>query len=353
MPYRSWLYAIALGVALPAYPSWPQNVENPSEPEIGAAESDAEAESSEQSSIDITPALNGIEAAIRELIADEDKAEKERREDQQSRDLQAQEDMAVWAGKMFWATVATAALTLFGLILIGKTLRYTRIAADHTEEMLAEAKETTNAANLAAKAAEVANTHAAKFAEMDTRAYLTASDVSLIASDNENGIFVEVTIRNVGKSPAYNVTAVRFCICEAAQNLGEPISGIPEIGPERTLVAVLAPGADAICSFPIFLNHAVDSSLVERPGEKVECVEVMIAYQSIYDVTRKQFSGDLGLAIELHDDLIEEVSLSEKVKIDHFSAGHRSGWMDYYLKERLQKDYDRRAWDYRPPNPMA
>lgn len=351
---RCWVLVAALALASLANPSWPQDAENKIGTEDGAAASNARSAEQQGDPIDYTPALDRIESAIRDLVAEEDKAAKEREESQQARDLKAQEDMAYWAEWMFWTTLATAFLTFFGLLLIARTLYHTSVAADHTEQMLRQAEMTTAAAvksteiaESSAKAALEANRQAARISEVDARAYLTASGVKLVVTDDENEMLVRLTLRNVGKSPAYNITVVRFCICEDAHQ-GDFSGQIPQLGPERTLIATLPPGADAVCTFPIYFDHAVDSRLIERPGEPIQFVDAMIAYQTVYDLVRRRFSGDLALKIYTDEDTIGEANFKGSVAIDHFSAGHRSGWMDHYLKEVMGKNYDRRVWDYRP-----
>ena len=104
--------------------------------------------------IDISPALKGIESAIRELEPDEDDFERQERNDRERRDLEAQENMAFWAKAMTWATVATVLLTLAALIAIIRTLHHTKRAADAADLMVNEAKSTTVAAMAAAKESE-------------------------------------------------------------------------------------------------------------------------------------------------------------------------------------------------------
>ena len=94
----------------------------------------------------LSPSLDKIEAAIRDLITQERAAQSQDPKDEEIRDLEAQEGMALWAKLMFWATVAAVVLTFAGIVLIRYTLKYTKIAAGHTEEMLNEARETTKAA---------------------------------------------------------------------------------------------------------------------------------------------------------------------------------------------------------------
>jgi hypothetical protein len=125
------------------------------EPRGGQQEADAKR---------LISSLNAIEASIRDLIAEEDALVRMRQEQREIADLQAQKDMAFWAGRMFWATAATVGLTFVSLVLIGFTLRYTRSAALYAKTAaeaavasVDEARKGTAAAAQAANAATEAN----------------------------------------------------------------------------------------------------------------------------------------------------------------------------------------------------
>ncbi|MGB5864963.1 MAG: hypothetical protein WBG95_11775 [Sulfitobacter sp.] len=143
-------------------------------------------------------AIEGIEAAIRDLIAEEDKIEADRQRNNENRDLYAQEAMANWARWMFWATVGTAVVTLLSLVLIGFTLRYTRKAAEHTEGMLRQAERATIAAEGAVDATR-------DIGEKQVRAYLHVKSVEFIVSGD--GIGARILIANAGQSPAIGCSA--------------------------------------------------------------------------------------------------------------------------------------------------
>lgn len=96
--------------------------------------------------VDPAIALKGIEAAIRELIVDENEIESKRQENRDKRHLKAQERVVILAEYMFYLGLATISLTFLVLLTIIKTLRQTQRAANATSEMLIEAKKTTAAA---------------------------------------------------------------------------------------------------------------------------------------------------------------------------------------------------------------
>jgi hypothetical protein len=144
-------------VAPTALESQPVTEGGQSTSEDGAAD---QGQKSEPAPEKLSPSLDKIEAAIRDLIAQERAAQGQGPKDEEIRDLEAQEGMAFWAIFMFWATVAAVVLTFAGIILIRRTLKYTKIAAGHTEKMLAEARKTTeagiSAANEARRQADIA-----------------------------------------------------------------------------------------------------------------------------------------------------------------------------------------------------
>jgi hypothetical protein len=91
-----------------------------------------------------------IGRAIESLKDDSDAKAKE---DRERRDVIAQETMAFWAAALFWATSVTIILTIVGLLLIFKTMGYSRDAARAAANMVTEGENATKAALLAAQAA--------------------------------------------------------------------------------------------------------------------------------------------------------------------------------------------------------
>ncbi|WP_206018372.1 hypothetical protein [Roseovarius nitratireducens] len=176
--------------------------ENQPRQEKRTANSQGGSEGEYYDTIDLTPALEGIEAAIRDLIAEEDKIEAKRREDNEQRDLNAQEQMAKWAKWMTLVTIGGVIATVVGLFLIYRTLQYTRKAADDTGKMLVEAKRS-------AEAAEEAVAATRDIGEKQVRAYLHIKDVSVFVSRGlERGLGVEITVANAGQSPCIDCEAV-------------------------------------------------------------------------------------------------------------------------------------------------
>jgi hypothetical protein len=96
MPFRTWLYAVAFGLALSTEYSFAQTTsEDEPRQEESAADSDNGSENQNTDPVDLTPALENIETAIRDLIAEEDKIAAEAQEGREQRDLNAQEGMGI------------------------------------------------------------------------------------------------------------------------------------------------------------------------------------------------------------------------------------------------------------------
>ncbi len=110
-----------------------------------------------QAHTDIVTALKGLETAVRDLKPESSDSVREAQQQREVRDLDAQEAMASWAERMFYATLASVILTFGALLAIVRTLHHTKRAADYTAGMLVEAKATTEAAKGATNAAKEAN----------------------------------------------------------------------------------------------------------------------------------------------------------------------------------------------------
>lgn len=205
MSKRSWVAGVAIGLtclASLAQETAPPPVKGEPISEIGqeqgAPASDDNAQEDQLTPVDITPSLQRIEAAIRDLIAEEDKIERERQEEREIRDLNAQMEMALWAKRMTWATVAGILLTFVGLVLIGLTLRYTKKAAEHSASMVEEAQHATKAAEETVKVTR-------EIGQAQVMAYLNVEYCHIIKTGaNEFGL--HVGFKNSGQTPARNVT---------------------------------------------------------------------------------------------------------------------------------------------------
>lgn len=206
---RNWIAAAAFGLVF-ASGALAQ------EPQQSAAESEPESTSQHQENTPtrqdnpspepdyatrLLPAIQGIESAIRELVTDEGKiaAEEDRRRDQS--DLQAQESMALWAFWMFIAAVASVVLTSIGVVMIWRTLLYTRDAAIHAGRAVDEAKHAT-------AAAQETNRVTQEIGIKQTRANIAYLDYEINDSSHmsyTDDTAVRLVFKNFGQSPARDV----------------------------------------------------------------------------------------------------------------------------------------------------
>ncbi len=162
-------------------------------------------------SVSYVPVLKGIESAIRDLIAEEDKIERERQKNQKVRDLHAQEEMALWAKYMSWATTATVFLTFIALVAIIRTLHHTRRAGDAAFDMVEEAKSTTKAAQ---------DTINVMRDEQRPWVVIVPNEIVEITQDGDScSTKFSICCRNVGKTPAIDVVFRHEVILQNISNL--------------------------------------------------------------------------------------------------------------------------------------
>ena len=150
--------------------------------------------------------LDGISSAVETL---KDNPESKQNKQRAENDLKAQQEMAKWAFWMFVATAAAVVLTLVGLVLIWRTLRHTKRAADYTGTMVTQTKDATEAALTTAETTKQA-------LELSERPYIyikiLSSDIdSLLRIDDYDAArgfgttfvpSVKFEICNFGKTPA-------------------------------------------------------------------------------------------------------------------------------------------------------
>lgn len=176
------LAAAIVATCLIASPAWSQQNEageQPAQVESGP-EVGGEAGANHDPSVDMTTALKDIEAAIRDVVAAEEPEDRRRRQDQEARDLKAQEEMARWAFWTLVASAATAAVTAAGFYLIWRTLIATR------------------------QATAVAN-----------RAWLLIKPLNakaVVSPDGKVTLWAEVEIANTGATPAMDASTDMICV---------------------------------------------------------------------------------------------------------------------------------------------
>ena len=217
----------------------------------------------------LTPALEKIESAIRDFIAQQNATQSQPPEDHEISDLKAQERMAFWAKLMFWTSAAMVVITGVGIHLIRRTLGETKRAADYTEGMLGEARKTTTAAE---RAVDVTRDSA----ERQLRAYVTvtASEIRGFGQSTPLEAWLEIT--NQGQTPAQKIRRTAISV------VTDDIEGEFPLG-ESTHESVLGPGGKADLG-PIDINMTGDSEGANKVlrGEGTLLIFGKIFYEDIF-----------------------------------------------------------------------
>jgi len=232
---RTWLFVVALGITTLATESWGQSaVEDEPRQEESAADTQQDGEAEQQPTIDLTPALNDIESAIRDLIAEEDKIAAEAQESREARDLNAQEAMADWAKWMFFATLATVGLTFVALVYIRRTLLETKEAVRAADETVVATREIGQAQVRAYLSFDVE--------EVEFRAPVLAPDD---ASSPRPNIVVSLQCRiaNSGQSPASEVSMI-FDIGEIVPGNGIKIDDAKDFHHQKPIAFSIQAGGN-------------------------------------------------------------------------------------------------------------
>lgn len=281
MLVRSWLLAVALGLTLA--PSWcgaqeapeaaveGQPVTEPGQQESGpTGETNAPSEDAEPP--DLAPSLQGIEAAIRDLIAEEDEIERQRQEEREIRDLNAQEEMAGWAREMFWTSAATVVLTAVGVILIWRTLKATRDAVKEAEKATVAAQEAVNV------------TH--EIGGRQLRAYLGFIGIESQLAPNEAFVRVAVNFKNTGQTPARRVRIRMGSFIKTAKNQPFVINcsdkeAMPS-GPTD-----LGAGEAVSCSLNITRENFDVAAGTTASGEGMFLIVMSVRYEDVFKNPRR------------------------------------------------------------------
>ena len=215
MSFAAWLLAATLGCSIaaplaaqePALSVNGQQIAQEGD-EVGEAGGKQNTPTPLPQPPDFTPAIQGIETAIRDLVSQQNRPESDEERDRAKRDLEAQEDMAWWAAAMFSVTVASVLVTAMGVYLVWRTLLATRRAADAAVTMVGEAQAATRAGQAAVEQAEISNHLLRESFAAEIRPWITvaiALEGDLHVGSGKISAFLKITATNIGKSPAHNV----------------------------------------------------------------------------------------------------------------------------------------------------
>lgn len=209
------LAIIALGLTLFAYQGHSQEAKEPAlESQPVAEEGQPERASTgeeitapeQQDTSSLIPAIQGVETAVRDLVAAQNQGKDADEIQRQKDDLDAQERMALWAMWMFIAALGSVFFTGAGVILIWRTLHHTRRAADYANDMVREAHLTTKAADETVRVTK-------EIGERELRPWVSL-DFDVISwkwrTENAGSLSINLTAKNVGKSVALYVSATTY-----------------------------------------------------------------------------------------------------------------------------------------------
>lgn len=170
---------------------------------------------------------------------------------QSQRDLNAQENMALWALIMALATIITTGVSIYVAIIVKRTLAATADAASHAKTMADEASKATAAAIAASDAGREANDIARGSSERQLRAYLSFRDIEVTNFKRGARPVFKTRLWNSGQTPAYEVIQWQSAWpCE-----GDPNNFKVHFPTGIVSVSVIAPGQDV--NSPIRGNNNV------------------------------------------------------------------------------------------------
>lgn len=308
-------------------------------------------ESGAQILADYTQDLRALRSALSEIANAVTALKEDRATEQQdfeaamsAADLEAQKEMARWAAPVAIAGGLGVLISLIGLGLIWGTLVHTRRAADYAKDMAIEAKRGTEAAMEAAAAAIGANEQSRRFGELEARAYLSIGDVTILTHEGEENLLTfAFTITNAGASPAFNISAVSFPFGSDSVSLGDRPKLVVPRGNTLPLAAMLPPGGKFDTSFSVWRTQCVDNDFAPTPLARILRAEAMITYQTLFDMERNSFSGELGVMVEVPDEAWEGMGRGEVFEGLSGLPAFRSSWMYQYLM-RMNENCSRRLF---------
>jgi hypothetical protein len=197
---RYWFIFIAFGLAAPAYAIDQRATSHQQEREY-QNNTQADRDGKVQASFPDAPLRN--ETALKNVVGNSEHSQSQtainKQNDNEIRDLLAQEQMALYAKWLFWLTLGGTIISGIGLLLLLHSVRLTRESLYQTAQ-----------ANITSRGAGAVTS---QIGETQTRAYLTVKRVWR-AEDRQIGIGsayfktrkVNISIHNGGISPATDVT---------------------------------------------------------------------------------------------------------------------------------------------------
>ena len=211
-------------------------------------------------------------------------------------DLNAQQEMALWALVMAVAAVATFFVSLYVAILVKKTLKATAEAADHAKTMADEAQKATTAALRAADASEKSIVEQREISRAQSMAYLVASGFRC-RINRDGKVAIRFNLVNAGQSPARKVQTVLHCTVWQSETVEGPAQiqekiarnelpkALNEIAlqPSMDFHDVMASGASRDLEQSSFSN--LDEAAIERLANNPSTIAITLRtdYFDVFD----------------------------------------------------------------------
>lgn len=208
-------------------------------------------------------------------------------------DLAAQRSMALWAGAMFWATVASVGATSIGIVLVRRTLDVNRAAVEQAKQ---------------------ANGIAKDIGEAQVRAYLSIEEPS-IGFDGQRPAF-RMRLRNAGNSPAMFIRAS----CRVTFGFWD-LDGSAEAGSQMIMVGGLSSGQGTSELFFPFEVRLSDHTSANRVSMAIR-LSIDLEWINVFDRDDGTHSSFIIQIMRPLDDenvcavlLPESMSLGRRVQI--------------------------------------
>lgn len=210
---------------------------------------------------------------------------------------QSMNEATWWLVCLTWAGVA---ISLIALILLGWNLKLIRQSNKHAQ---AAANASLKAADAAAKSVDVAldaDATMRSFGEMQVRAYLKA-DTFKLSPLEQNGFFLTFVIENTGSSPAFNIEGVTAVFSDSDYLLESPkeLKGLHRLA----LRSSIQPNSQEVVGVPVWPSNSMSSDFKETSDLPVECVEVLVLYQTTFGRENGKICGDLSFRVSMPEHL--------------------------------------------------
>lgn len=295
MSGRDWVFVCTLGGCLilagGGEVHFLQAQETPSEAEGGSLQAPTDAATGSEASDHQPPkdtgpspdaprpAVNNVEPATSEPVAGEPEQDGDSEAKELARaDLRAQQAMASATDQMAVAAWLSTAFAFAGLLLLWRTMLYTKRAAEFAGNAVEEAERATAAAHETVKAAVAANTIAQNTARRQLRAYMVPASGTLTRLENGAGFILSVAVRNCGATPALNVRSMGETFAAPYPLQEDRPHPVPGDGHSVTIGG----GCEMTCAFRLFTESPELALAAVERGEMGFWIQGTVTYEDIF-----------------------------------------------------------------------